>query len=122
MRERNLGCALRQACGISDGSKTCGNGFPMMSHGLAVKVQINKIGSRFLVVPNQVAHQNIEHVIVNRNRLFEARHMERMKEEVKTKKRIRFRYTDKRTALSRVNRRSLVDEKRCVRLGSAHHD
>jgi hypothetical protein len=35
-----------------------------------------------LVVTNQIAHQHIDDVIINGNRLFEARHKGRIKEEV----------------------------------------
>src|SRR4026207_292895 len=39
--------------------------FPFLSRGLAVKIQINQISGWLLVVPDQIAHQDIENVIVN---------------------------------------------------------
>ncbi len=44
-------------------------------------MQIDKIRSRLLIVTNQIAHQDVENVIVDRNGLFEARHFKRMNEE-----------------------------------------
>ena len=45
-------------------------------------MQINQIGGRFSIVPDQIAHQHVEHVIVDGNTLFETRHRERMKEKL----------------------------------------
>jgi hypothetical protein len=53
----------------------------VVSHCLAVQVQINQISRGLLVVPDQIAHQHVKHVIVDGNGLFEARHSERMKDE-----------------------------------------
>jgi len=48
----------------------------MLSHRLTVQVQINQVSRRFLIVRNQIAHQNVENVIVDGNGLFEAGHRE----------------------------------------------
>jgi hypothetical protein len=73
--------ALGEASRFCQHAQTRGDRFPFMPRGLTVKIQINQIGSRLLIVPNQITHQDVEHVIVDRNGLFEARHFERMKEE-----------------------------------------
>jgi hypothetical protein len=37
-------------------------------------MQINQIRGRLLIVTDQIAHQNVENVVVDGNGLFEARH------------------------------------------------
>lgn len=74
MGERHLDCALRQARCLRNRSETRYDWFPLAAHCLAVKVQINHISSRFLVVCDQIAHQDVEDVIIDGNGLFEARH------------------------------------------------
>jgi hypothetical protein len=59
---------------------------PFISCGQPVKVQVNHKRGRLLIVPDQIAHQHIQHVIVNGNGTFETRHKARMKEEVRRKK------------------------------------
>jgi len=44
-----------------------GNRFPLLPRGLAVKVQINQIGGRLLIVTDQIAHQDVENVVVDGN-------------------------------------------------------
>jgi hypothetical protein len=39
-----------------------------------------------LIVPDQITHEHIQHVIVDRNGAFETRHRERMKEELRRMK------------------------------------
>ena len=48
----------------------------MLSHRLTVQVQVNQVSCRFLIVRNEIAHQNVENVIIDGNSLFEARHRE----------------------------------------------
>ena len=80
--ERRLYSALRQARCIGDHTKTCRDWFPSLPRGLTVKIQINQISGRLLIVPDQIAHQHVEHVIVYGNGLFETRHNgTRMKKE-----------------------------------------
>ena len=49
---------------------------PFVSCGVAVKVQGNQKRGRLLIVPDQIAHQDIQNVVVDGNGLFEARHGE----------------------------------------------
>ena len=71
---------------VGDCAHTGADVAPFVSCCLAVKVQVNEIRSRVLVVPNQIAHEHIQHVIVDGNGAFETRHKERMKEEVRRRK------------------------------------
>jgi len=73
MDNRNLDCTLREPGGVRDRAHTGTDGAPVGSCGLGVKVQINEIRRRLLVVADQIAHQHIDDVIVNGNGLFEAR-------------------------------------------------
>jgi hypothetical protein len=74
--KRDLYGALGKACRIAKSSYTRGNRSPFLPRGLSVKIQIDQISRWSLIVPDQIAHQDIENVIVNGNGLFEARHEE----------------------------------------------
>ena len=62
---------------VGDCAHTGANVTPFVSCGLTVQVHIDHKRCRLLIVPDQVAHQHIEHVIVDGNRSFETRHNER---------------------------------------------
>ena len=72
--EGGLDGAFGKAGRVGKRSQTRGDRFPFLPRGLAVKVQINQIGGRLLIVTDQIAHQDVENVIVDGNGLFEARH------------------------------------------------
>jgi len=59
-------------------------------------MEVNKICSRLLIVPDKITHQNIEDIIVNWNRLFETRQGMLSVEKLRS---ILSGYSDKRTAL-----------------------
>jgi len=46
---------------------------PFISCGLAVKMQVNDKSGGLLIVPDQITHQHIQHVIVDRDGAFETR-------------------------------------------------
>lgn len=48
---------------------------PLVAGGLAVKPQVDKVGGRLTIVTDDIAHENIEDIIVNRNDLLESRHV-----------------------------------------------
>jgi hypothetical protein len=73
MRERGMNGAFRKPGDVRDSAHTGTDGAPLGSCGLGVKVEINKIRRRFLIVANQIAHQHIDDVIINGDRLFKAR-------------------------------------------------
>jgi uncharacterized protein YwbE len=74
--ERDLDGALGKTGRVGKRSYTRSDRFPSLPHGLAVKIQINQIGRRLSIVPDQIAHEDIENVVVDGNDLFEARHGE----------------------------------------------
>ena len=68
--------AFRKPGDVRYRARTGADGAPLGSCGLGVKVQINEIGRRFLVVADQIAHQHVENIIVDGHGLFEARHVQ----------------------------------------------
>jgi len=79
--QSNLDGAFRQARRICNRAKTRGDWFPFLPRGLAIKVQINQISGGFLIVADQISHQDVENVVVDGNGSFETGHKRRMKEE-----------------------------------------
>jgi len=73
MYECRVDGAFGESCCVRDGAHTGANVAPFISCGLAVKMQVNHKRGRLLIVPDQITHQHIQHVIVNRNGAFEAR-------------------------------------------------
>lgn len=100
MCERSVDRAFGESRCISDCAHTGADQSPLVSCSLAVKVHVNHKRGGLLIVPDQVAHQHIQEVIVDGNGAFETRHTGRMKEEVNSAD-----YTDKRTAVSAVEMR-----------------
>ena len=86
MCERRVDGAFGESGCVGDRAHTGADVAPFISCGLAVKVQVNHKRGRLLIVPDQIAHQHIQHVIVDGNGAFETRHKARMKEEVRRKK------------------------------------
>ena len=79
MGERRMHGAFRESGRVGNCAHTGADMAPLVSCGLAVKMQINHERSRLLIVPDQIAHEYIEHVIVDRNGAFETRHRGSMK-------------------------------------------
>jgi hypothetical protein len=77
----DLDCAFGEAGRVGKRSYTRGNRSPFLTRSLSVKIQIDQIGGWLLIVPDQVAHQDVENVVVDGNGLFEARHFGRVKDE-----------------------------------------
>ena len=63
--QRSLHGALGKAGRFCEHTQTRGDRFPLGARGLAVKMQKDQIGSRLAIVADDVAHQHIEHVIIN---------------------------------------------------------
>ncbi len=72
--ERTLDGALGKAGRVGKHAQTCRDGLPFLPHGLAVKIQINQISGWLLIVPDQIPHQDVDDVIVNRDCFAKARH------------------------------------------------
>ena len=79
MCERGVNGAFGKSCCVGDRAHTGADVTPFVSCSLAVKVQVNHKSGRLLIVPDQIAHEHIENVIVDRNGLSETRHLRRMK-------------------------------------------
>lgn len=73
MCQCRVGGAFGKAGGIGDSAYTGANRAPFVSCNLAVKMQINQVGSQLLVVADQIAHEHVEDIIVDGNGLLEAR-------------------------------------------------
>jgi hypothetical protein len=74
--EGDLNGTFGKASRVGERSYTGDDRLPFLSRGLSVKKEINQIRRRLLIVPDQIAHQDVENVIVDGNGLFEARHRE----------------------------------------------
>ena len=79
MCERRVDGAFGESGCVDDRAHTGADVAPFVSCGLAVKVQVNHERGRLLIVPDQITHQHIQHVIVDRDGAFEARHSKRVK-------------------------------------------
>ena len=72
MRERGLDGASGKSGRVRKRSETCRKRFPFIPRGLAIEMEINQIGGGFLIVADQIAHQDIKDVVVDRNDLLKA--------------------------------------------------
>ncbi len=79
--EGELDGALGKTGRVGERSYTRNDWPPSLPDSLAVKIEVNQIRGWLLIVPDQIAHQNIANVVVDGNGLFEARHFEMMMEE-----------------------------------------
>ena len=65
--------AFGESCCVRDRAHAGANVAPIISCGLAVKMEVNDKSGGLLIVPDQITHQHIQHVIVDRNGAFETR-------------------------------------------------
>ena len=79
--QRGLDGALRKTGRFRERAQTCGHRFPFRARGLAVEMQVNKIRGRLAVVPDDIAHQDVDDVIVDRNGLAKKRQVPTMNED-----------------------------------------
>ena len=71
----DLDGALGKASRVGKRSYARDNRFPFLPRGLAVKIQVNQVCGWLLIVSDQIAHQDVENVIVDRNGLAKPRHV-----------------------------------------------
>ena len=90
--KRKLNGAFGEAGSVGESPQTHRERFPFLPHGLAIKININQIGGWMLIVADQIAHQHIDHVIVDGNGSFETGHEARMKVITEAEKRNRTLY------------------------------
>ena len=72
--EGGLDRAFGKASRVGKRSHARGDRFPFLPRGLAVKIQINQVSGWLLIVPDQIAHQDVENVIVDGNGLAKSGH------------------------------------------------
>ena len=72
--ERSLNGALRETGFFRERTQTRRHRFPFRARRAAVEVKINKVGGWLAIVADDVAHENVHDVIVNRNGFAKARH------------------------------------------------
>lgn len=84
--QRGLDSALRDTGFVCQRAQTGSHRFPLCARSLAVKPQVNKIRGGLAIVTDDIAHENVEDVIVNRDGFAEARHAKIKKEELRIKK------------------------------------
>jgi hypothetical protein len=78
MCKRSVHGAFGKAGCIGDGAHTGVDGTPFISRSLTEEVQVNNERGWLLIVSDQIPHQHIKHVIVDRNGPFETRHARTM--------------------------------------------
>lgn len=98
--ESSLDRAFRKAGFFRERTQTGRDWLPSGARSLTIEMEINEIGSRLAIVTDNVAHQNVQDVVVDRDRFAETRHGESKNQEGRIKKKKILRYTDKRTLLT----------------------
>ena len=73
MCERRVGSAFGESSSVCDRTHTGADVAPFVSCGLDVKVHVNHKRGGLLIMPDQIAHEHIQDVIVDGDGAFEAR-------------------------------------------------
>ena len=76
--ERGLHGALRQAGVVGQFAQAPGHRAPILSDGLTIEPDVDEKRRRLLVVSDEIAQQDIEHIVVNGHGAAEARHGSRL--------------------------------------------
>ena len=84
--EGGLDGALRQARFFRERAEAGFDRFPFRAHGLAEEMEVDEIRSRLAIVSDDVAHEDIEDVVVHGDGFAETRHRESKKEKGRIKK------------------------------------
>ena len=74
LHDRTLHCAFGKAGFIGQHADAGFDRLPVLAGGAAGKVEINQEGRRLLIMPDDVAHEHVENVIIDWNGSVEARH------------------------------------------------
>jgi hypothetical protein len=74
LRNRTLHCALGKAGFIGQHAQTGFDRLPVLAGGAAGKMKVNEEGRRLLIMPDDIAHEYVENVIIDRDGSVEARH------------------------------------------------
>ena len=108
--EGELDRAFRETGFLRDRAQARANGTPSSALRGVVKPQINEKCGRLAIVADQVAHQDVKNVIVDRNGMAKARHG------------VNYSYTDYWTAISAIQVGSALDAVRREGLACGCHD
>ena len=73
-RDRSLHGAFGKAGFIGQHAQAGFDRLPVLAGGAGGKIEVNQEGSRLLIVPDDIAHENVEHVIIDWNRSVKPRH------------------------------------------------
>jgi hypothetical protein len=74
LKHRALHRALRKAGFIGQHAQARCDRLPVLAGGAAGKIEVNQEGSRLLVMSDDIAHEHVENIIIDRNGSVEARH------------------------------------------------
>jgi len=72
--DRTLYCAFGKAGFIGQHAQAGFDRLPVSAGGAAGEIQINQEGCRLLIMADDIAHEHVENVIINRNGSVKARH------------------------------------------------
>jgi hypothetical protein len=72
--QRSLDTAFGQTGPLGDAAQTVGNAPPAALLCPTIKKKIDQERGRMLVVTNQIRHEDIDHIIIDRNRTSKPRH------------------------------------------------
>ena len=75
LRNRTLHCAFGKAGFIGQHAQTGFDRLPVLAGGATGKIKVNEESSRLLVMPDDIAHEHVENVIIDWNGSAEARHL-----------------------------------------------
>lgn len=81
-----LDSAFRKTGFLGNGPETGRDRLPFYPRGLAVEMKVNKIRGRLPIMADNVAHQDVENVVVDWDRLTESGHDGSRKEEGRIRK------------------------------------
>src|ERR1700682_2047168 len=70
----SLDGALRKAGYVRERAQARRNRLPFNARGLAVEIEVNKIGRRLAIVADDVAHEDVEDIVVDGDHLAKSWH------------------------------------------------
>jgi hypothetical protein len=74
-----LHCAFGKARFVGQHAQTGFDRLPVLAGSAAGKIKVNEEGRRLLIMPDDIAHEHVEDVIIDRNGSVEARHARKEK-------------------------------------------
>jgi len=74
LRDRSLHCAFGKAGLVCEHAQAGFDRLPALAGGAAGKIKVNQEGRRLLIMPDDIAHEHVENVIIDRNGSLKASH------------------------------------------------